>query len=195
MTRKSFILGTWIVALVLVGAFYVAYRIFMNNVPEAYRTGTSIQPEHTATRATSSFKELSVLSQPVVTNAYPKGYPLEITQADNDAFDREKATAIKALANDLRSYVQENKRFPTEDEFKNLIDKKYSGTLGGEYYQQNLQYYDYTGDSGPPHFLLFYVLTQLRDYAFGHGSPGGCGFAGCIGYHVDQTDLATGNNP
>lgn len=183
-------MGTWVAALVLAGVLYLAYRIFLSSVPEAYRTGSFVQSEHGVIGTAPSINEPSVLPQPLATNAYPKGYPLEITQADKDVFDREKAAAIKLVATDMQNFMKEKSRVLTEDEFKNVIDQKYSATLGGEYYEQNLQYYDYAGDSGPPHFLLFYVLTQLRDYAFGHGSPGGCGFNGCVGYNFNQNDVA-----
>lgn len=44
MTRKKFIIGTWITALVLAGLFYVAYRLFIHNMPEVFRTPASTQP-------------------------------------------------------------------------------------------------------------------------------------------------------
>lgn len=59
MTRKKFIVGTWITALVLAGIFYAAYRIFMNSMPEAFRTTISVQPVRTPA-ATLEFKTESV---------------------------------------------------------------------------------------------------------------------------------------
>lgn len=46
MTRKRFIIGTWVTALVFAGLCYLAYRIFMARVPEVYRSSTFTHPEY-----------------------------------------------------------------------------------------------------------------------------------------------------
>lgn len=46
MTRKNFIIGTWVTALVFAGLCYLAYRIFMARVPEVYRSSTFTHPEY-----------------------------------------------------------------------------------------------------------------------------------------------------
>lgn len=55
MTRKSFIVGTWIGVLVLAGVLFLAYQMFLHSMPDAFRVPTPVQTAH-APASTLEFK-------------------------------------------------------------------------------------------------------------------------------------------
>jgi hypothetical protein len=123
----------------------------------------------------------------VISNSLPNNYP-ENTANDNEVWDREKVTAIRELLSELNDYYKKNKKFPSQDELYNIVKIKHTKTLGEQYFNEDLQYYDYEGAT-PPRFLIFYTLSGLRNYAVGEGRLGGCGFEGCATYSLTEDNL------